>query len=438
MIDKHLQVVVRTTPAAWYFDGNETKGIDHDLLMQFVKSLDVQLEIVHVPNTSVALNTLCNPKAQLAIGLLTLPDSMKGKFRTSPPYGTSRQQLLQYFNHTSPSSITDLAMENIELSAEPAYLESLLNIKQRNGDMTNWKLHEDLSSYDWIQLLDQGFAEYTIADSHTVTMTKRFYPRIKERFYISDDLPLNWVFGDCTDKNLIHLVEKFFTSPKIDKILEQISERYYGHATQLDYPGKLTFLENTEQRLKQYKNLFIKASLEVGIDWKILAALSYQESHWNPNAYSPSGVEGLMMLTLNIAEKFGVNDRKDPSQAIRAGAHFLLELKEKMPLGIKEPDRTWFALAAYNSGLQHIKNTMTTSQNQGLNPLLWIDVRNFLHPHNDNSLENQPQPLNNPFNYVYNIRAYRDILAWVEKTLRFDSFNKEQKKHPLPTGPAPI
>ena len=432
--ENRLYAVVRTTPAAWYFERDTSKGIDHDLLTLFAESLDLELEIDHVPNTAAALDALCNPRGQLAVGLLTSPSAGSDKFRAGPRYGALRQQLLRRFDQARPSSTTELVMKDVEVGAEPAQIETLRRLKQRNGDLTRLNVHEDLSPHDLIELTDRGFVEYTVADSHAVRMTKRFYPRIKETFDLSGELPLHWIFGECAGDRIVSSAEAFFASAETNGTLKQIFDRYHGHATQLSYPEKLTFIENVQRRLGRYKPLFVEAARETGLDWRLLAALGYQESRWNPKAHSPSGVEGLMMLTLDAAKQVNVWDRNDPYQSIIGGAHFLLDLKKRLPSGVEEPDRTWFALAAYNAGLARVERAMKAARDKGRNSLLWVEVRDFLRT----SPSKRKRPLNVPLTFVYNVRAYRDVLAWSDGALRFDVHGEAPKAPKLPNAPAPI
>lgn len=439
--EESLHVVVRTTPGAWYFERDTTKGVDHDLLKLFAETSGVRLEISHVPNTAAALDALCRPQvqsrtrsrarsqAQLAIGLLTPPEGIGAEFHKGPRYGTLKQQLLRRFDQPNLSSATELVMKNVEIGAEPAQIETLHRVKQRNGDLTRWKIHEDLSPHDLIELTDRGFVEYTVADSHAITMTKRFYPRIKETFDLSAELALHWIFGECAAEPLVSSVKKFFAAVEADRTLARIFDRYYGHATQLNYPDKLTFMENVHRRLGRYKPLFAEAARETGFDWRLLAALAYQESRWDPNAHSPSGVKGLMMLTLETAKQVNVWDRNDPYQSIIGGARFLLDLKRRLPAGVADPDRTWFALAAYNAGLRHVEKAMKAARDKGRDPGLWVEVREFLR------VPAGKRALNVPVTYVYNVRAYRDVLAWSDGALRFDVHGEAPKA--LPT-PAPL
>ncbi len=434
-----LAAIIRTTPAAWYFDGSETRGIDHDLLVQFAELLDVQLEITYAPDTDTALKALCNPQAQLAAGLMTLPPSMKNRFRISPDYGTTRLQLIRHFSQPDVANTEELVMETIEVGAEPTHIEVLSAVKNRNNDLTQWKLHEGIDAHERIKLTDHSFIEYTIVDSHAIQMTRRFYPRVKEGLHIGSGLPLHWVFGPCADAAVVESSKDFLTAAKANGTLAQVFDRYLGHTEQLNYPEKLTFLEKIDQRLGKYKPAFANAAQETALNWTLLAALSYQESRWVPDARSPSGVEGLMMLTRDVASEFGVEDRKDPYQSIRGGAYFLLDLKRRLPPDVKDPDRTWFALAAYNVGLEKIRGAMRQARDQGLNPSLWVHTRDFLNTHGPDSEEAQEnKPLNNPYLFVYNIRAYQDLLAWNDQTLHFYEHDKKpQDESPL-SAPATL
>ena len=75
--------------------------------------------------------------------------------------------------------------------------------------------------------------------------------------------------------------------------------------------------------LPKYKRLFQQAQEITGIDWRLLAAISYQESHWDTFNTSPTNVRGLMMLTESTADRMGVTDRLDPKQSIPAGAKYI-------------------------------------------------------------------------------------------------------------------
>ena len=194
-------------------------------------------------------------------------------------------------------------------------------------------------------------------------------------------------------------------------------DRYDGHIGEVDYVGTRRYQAHVEQRLPQYKEMVVDAADEADIDWRLLAAISYQESHWQPDAVSPTGVRGLMMLTNAAAEDIGVEDRIDPAQSIRGGAHYLVKMKARISEEVPEPDHTWLALAAYNVGLGHLEDARILTQKNKGDPDKWVDVKENLPLLSKKKWFQQTRygyaRGREPVRYVENIRSYYDILVWL-------------------------
>jgi membrane-bound lytic murein transglycosylase F len=149
----------------------------------------------------------------------------------------------------------------------------------------------------------------------------------------------------------------------------------------------------------------------------VLAAIGYQESHWDPEAISRTGVRGLMMLTEDTAASLNVTDRQNPAQSISGGARYFAQILKLLPEQIKQPERTWFALAAYNQGISHLEDARQLVAASGGDPDRWLDVRNAL------PLLSRPQWFTQTragyargreaVNFVSNVRNYYDILSWL-------------------------
>jgi membrane-bound lytic murein transglycosylase F len=189
---------------------------------------------------------------------------------------------------------------------------------------------------------------------------------------------LAWIFPPRHDLSLYHEATFFFSTLRRSGELERIIERYYGHDTALDYVHMRRFIKHIASRLPEYEPLFVEAAREHQQDWRLLAALSYQESWWDPKARSPTGVRGMMMLTRTTARELGVKDRLDPFSSIEGGARYLASLHSRIPQRIIEPDRTWLALTAYNIGMGHMEDARRLTQAAGDNPDHWVDVKKHL------------------------------------------------------------
>ena len=209
------------------------------------------------------------------------------------------------------------------------------------------------------------------------------------------------------------------------------STRTTASTDRFDYIQARVFIEHIETRLPQYRHWFREAAAEIGVDWRLLAAVGYQESHWDPAATSPTGVRGLMMLTEETARSLNVADRLDPRASIFGGARYFVWIRNQIPARILEPDRTWFTLAAYNVGMGHLEDARILTQMHGKNPDSWNDVREHL------PLLTQAKWYSRvkrgyargwePVRYVENIRGYMDILDWVATDTRAAGAARDQR-----------
>jgi len=233
---------------------------------------------------------------------------------------------------------------------------------------------------------------------------------------LSGGKALAWAV-DARDPTLLKRVTAFFSSARAEGRLASILDTYYGATDRFDYIQARVFMEHIESRLPQYRHWFKEAAGEVGLDWRLLAAVGYQESHWDPSATSHTGVRGLMMLTEETAQALNVGDRLDPRASIFGGAKYFVWLRDQIPKRILEPDRTWFTLAAYNVGVGHLEDARILTQMHGKDPDSWNDVREHL------PLLTQEKWYSRvkrgyargwePVRFVENIRGYIDILDWV-------------------------
>jgi membrane-bound lytic murein transglycosylase F len=161
-------------------------------------------------------------------------------------------------------------------------------------------------------------------------------------------------------------------------LLDRLAERYFSSTRQVQRIDAGVFLERIKNLLPDYRDTFQRAQVATGVEWRLLAAIAYQESQWDPYATSETGVRGLMQITEETAKHLGVDNRLDPGASVIGAAKYVQDLKTKLPPRITEPDRTWLALAAFNIGLAHLEDARVLAQKQKLNPDLWSDVKQAL------------------------------------------------------------
>ncbi|NNM01482.1 MAG: membrane-bound lytic murein transglycosylase MltF, partial [Gammaproteobacteria bacterium] len=273
------------------------------------------------------------------------------------------------------------------------------------------------STEDLIAGVHEATLRFAVVDGHELAQVRALYPSAKVAFTVGEPRALAWAFPAAQDDSLRNLVNAWFTRITTSGRFTTIWDRYFGHKQSFDYVDARTLLRHYDNRLPKYRQYFEGAAKAYGFDWRLLAALSYQESHWDEGAQSPTGVRGLMMLTRNTARALKV-DRNDPAQSIVGGAAYLERMTGKIPERIAEPDRTWMSLAAYNVGYGHLEDARVLAARAGLNPDRWLDVASQLPLLSQkkwySTVKHGYARGREPVRYVNNIRRYYDVLIWLD------------------------
>jgi membrane-bound lytic murein transglycosylase F len=410
-----LRVVTRNLPSAYYLGAAGPQGPEFDLASRLAQDLGVRLFIYSVPNVADAMRELESRRAHIAAAGLTRGIRLPAQTSFGPPYQQVREHLIFRQRDPRPRNILQANAGHIEVVAGSAHAATLEQLRVLQPNLS-WVENPAAETEELLYRLSRREFDYTVADSNEFAIGRAFHPEIRIAFDLTGGKPLAWAV-DTRDASLVKRVTAFFSSLKAEGRLATILSAYYGDTDRFDYIQSRVFMDHIESRLPQYRHWFREAAAQIGVDWRLLAAVGYQESHWDPNATSPTGVRGLMMLTEATARALNVQDRLDPRASIFGGARYFVWIRNQIPQRILEPDRTWFALAAYNVGMGHLEDARVLTQMHGKNPDLWNDVREHL------PLLTQAKWYTRvkrgyargwePVRYVENIRSYMDILDWV-------------------------
>lgn len=372
-----LVVISRNSPTTYYEGSNGPTGFEYELAKQFADYLGVKLKIITPNNLNDIFDMLDNNEAHFAAAGLTITEARKKRVRFSASYQEITEQLVYHNQDIAPASIDELSMGNLEVVADSSHVESLLKHKQQHPDL-EWLEHSDMESEQLLQLVADQVIDFTVADSNEVSLNQRFMLDLRVAFNISKPQKLAWAFPKTKDTSLYDKAMIFFWRSLNNGNITQLVEKHYGHVSKFDYVGNRIYIRHIATRLSKYQKLYEEAAEKYNVDWRLLAAMGYQESHWNPRAVSPTGVRGIMMLTLETAAHLGIKNRLDPKSSIFGGAKYLAQIRNRLPDEIKEPDRTWFALAAYNVGYYHVHDARIIAEQQQLNSKNWVDLKTIL------------------------------------------------------------
>jgi membrane-bound lytic murein transglycosylase F len=411
-----LRVVSRDSPTAYVDGPNGPSGPEYDLARAFADYLGVELVLETVQSVPEVLPHLIAGKAHMAAAGLSITDSRREYVNFGHPYELVDMHLVYKLGTGKPRSLDEVIGRPVEVVAGTSHADMLASLQQSHPELS-WTENADVEVANLLAKVAAGDVDFTIADSTEFNIQRHFYPDLRVALDLELGDPLAWAFPKGSGDSLLSRADDFLIEYDREGLLAQVRDRYYGHTDKFDYVGTRNFIRHYESRLPRYRQMFEEAAAQWGLDWRLLAAIAYQESHWRAGAVSPTGVRGIMMLTEDTARYLGIDDRVDPRNSIFGGAQYYARQTERVADSVLEPDRTWMALAAYNVGFNHIKDARQIVEWQGGNPDVWVDISGALP-----LLAQREWYSRVPFGYargwepvlyVNNIRAYFNILQWL-------------------------
>jgi len=411
-----LRVVTRDSPTAYIITPDGPSGPEFDLAQAFADDLGVTLVINPVASISEILPRLVSGKSHMAAAGLSITDARREYLNFGHSYKSVDVHMIYKLGTGKPRSLDDVLGRSIEVTASSSHVD-LLSAIQASYPALQWVENADVEVADLLAKVAMGEIDITIADSSDFDIQRHFYPDLRVALDLDIGDPIAWGFPKGIGDTLLARADDFLIRSYRNGLLTQVQDRYYGFTKKFDYVGTRNFIRHFKSRLPRYRGMFEEAGNQWGVDWRLLAAIGYQESHWRSQARSPTGVRGIMMLTLDTAAYLGLDDRLDPKNSIFGGAQYFARQMERIADTVTEPDRTWMALAAYNVGFNHIKDARTIVEWDGGNPDMWINIREAL-PLLSQRKWYSRVPYGyargwEPVLYVNNIRAYYNILLWL-------------------------
>jgi membrane-bound lytic murein transglycosylase F len=372
----YLTMLTTPGPTTYFIDGRGENGFEYIVAKAFAKSLNVELRVQAKMSLRSLLLSIGGPRGDFAASNLVKTELRSESLRFSDPYLKVTQHLLYRRGNTRPRSLKELEGDLLVITSS-SHSERLKFLKKSVPYLV-WREQENIEMHDLMRMVDNGEIDYAVVDSLAYLVNRHIYPNAGLAFDISESEPMAWAFPAHSDGTLVAAANAFLETYTSSGSMTTLESQLLSQSNNFSVADSKRLGDLVANRLPAYEELFREAGAKYSLDWQLLAAVAYQESHWNPRAKSPTGVRGLMMLTLDTAREMNVSNRLDPLQSLEGGAGYLSKLKQRLPTRITEPDRTLFTLAAYNVGFGHLEDARVLTQRSGKSPDLWSDVRLFL------------------------------------------------------------
>lgn len=371
-----LRVVTINSPTTYYLGTHGAEGLEFGLAQAYSKKLGIPLVITPVSDLAEMRAWLADGRADIAAAQLTADETLLKVGDAARPYEEVEQLVVYKRGENRPKGTIQLESAKLAVRAGSPQERVLQKLKGTVAPTIEWVATAPVSA-DPMDDVESGQANYAIVDAREYSFARHLYPNVAVGFTLPATRPAQWIVRKNAP-DLLKSVNAFFDEVSHSGLLAQLSSDATGDDRDFDYLESRNFQAHIAVRLGAFRQFFQDASEKSGVDWRLLAAIGYQESKWDPKAASQDGALGVMMLTQDTATAMGIADRLNPQQNIFAGARYFAEVKEKIPERIAEPDRTWLALASYNVGFGHLEDARILAQSRGKNPDSWVDVRECL------------------------------------------------------------
>jgi membrane-bound lytic murein transglycosylase F len=410
--DGRLVVAIRETPAFFQGEGSTASGFEHDLVTAFAESQGLKVHFIKAADpyelNDLALAGRVHLAASMPLG--------NGSLQYSMPIRTVGQWIVGHNDVLGPAKLTDLAGKTVEVLAGSALADSLRGLEPASRPVV-----VEVAGVNEMDLLERVATHKTeLAAVHDIHLDLgvNFYPELSPLLKLPGKLEFGWAFGSDGADGLRTKADAFIAASRADGRLARLHDRYFGHIKRINAEGIARFIDDARTKLPQWRRHFQSAQELTGIDWRLLAALAYQESHWDPLATSPTNVRGMMMLTEDTADYLRVKNRLDAQESIRAGSRYLAELVEQVPASARHPDRLWLALSAYNLGMGHFRGARAIAAKMKRDPDVWYEMKQVLpqlaRPEIYARLKSGAARGGEAVIMVENIRSYYDVLSRFE------------------------
>ncbi|MEO7773608.1 MAG: membrane-bound lytic murein transglycosylase MltF [Steroidobacteraceae bacterium] len=371
-----LRVVTLNSPTTWYQGAHGPQGAQFELAKAFAATIEVPLSMYAVSDLAALRTELAAGRADMVAAAITPDTAWQRVGLVSNSFAHIKQLVVFRRGGRRPQNVAALRDSRVVVRAGSPQVAVLEFMKRNGADHLQWleATHED---DDPVAQVSTGNADFTIVDANEFAFARQLYPGVNIGFELPDTRAAHWIVSRGA-KDVAERVNAFFATLASDPHKVDLLRAVTADTPEFHYQTAAGFQADIETRLPALQAWFEEAAASAGVDWRLLAAIGYQESKWSHTAASGDGARGVMMLTLDTANSLGVTDRDDPRQSIIAGAKYFAQTRDKVPARIPEPDRSWMTIAAYNVGFGHLEDARILTQSRGKNPDVWAEVATAL------------------------------------------------------------
>lgn len=366
-----LRLVTLNRPDTYFTAGGEFYGFEYEMVRRFARKHELDLEVVIAPHEDQLIPTLLEGKADLAAGFITPTAAVRARgVSFSTPYHASEGQLFGRRSERRPLHPVDLHRARIAVSSQSPYLEHLESIRNAGVSFDLQLLPEGTEDSLIMEGVRAGRFQYGVADRFLVSVDTAIEGTLVGAMTIGEAEPHAWAVR-LAHQNLLAKLNAFWNNTYQSTAHRRTHYKYFAPGGEAQpYKNEFTFLRDKGQ-ISPYDDIVQRFARYYDFDWRLILALMYEESRFDPEAVSSAGARGLMQVKDVAAEEVGIEDVSDPQDAIHAGVKYLDWVRSHLEADLDVRDRIWFSLVGYNAGIARLLDARTLAGQMNLDTRRW-------------------------------------------------------------------
>lgn len=375
---KEIRVGIINNPVSYFIYKGTPMGFHYELIKDYTERLGIALKLVIVPDYASAIEMIENRELDILSAGFSITKERKNRMLFTKPLLRSNAVLVQNRNSKRQYIEDILNIDSMEVAVINESTSEIHadNLEEILGITITKHLYDGLRQEEIIELVATDSVPATIADKIIAQVSHISYPNLDIGIDVGLTQNIAWILPMGYEE-LQQSINNWLTEIKDTQKYKHLYTKYFRN--------KKSILRNKEgylvegEKLSNYDNIIKEEAALLGWDWRLLGALIYTESRFDPNVKSWAGAFGIMQMMPVTARKFGVSSHSSVKEQIMGGRKYIQYLENT--LGEKMQDKTdlnKFVIASYNSGLGHIEDAIQLTKKYNKDPESWEDVKGII------------------------------------------------------------
>ncbi len=381
--DGKLKAITTYSGTTYFLYKGKPMGFEYELLERLASHLELELEMVIAKNEDSLIHMLNRGDGDLLAYGYTITEDRKREVNFTKPLYHSHQVLIQrkpsYWRQMKIHEINEVLVKDpieligdtVSVKLKSSYAKRLKNLSDElGGQIYIDPIPGEMSTDSIIKMLVDQKIKYTIADQNIAFINASYYPILDISTKVSFNQRIAWATR-ANNPELLAEINQWITAIKKTTDYHVIYNKYYKNKRLYKRRVVSNFYSLNEGKISPYDEIIKVQADNLGIDWRLLASLSYQESKFDPNSESWVGAQGLMQIMPATAKELGVKEPFNPADNIKGGTKYLAQLLDEFKDAEDSLQQLKFALASYNCGLYHVKDGQRLAKLEGKKSNRW-------------------------------------------------------------------